>query len=68
MPFPETFDALKAAGYRFDNHGRCKGCGEDIEWWITPRNKKMPMNLMPEGSSKAVSHHATCEDAPLFRK
>lgn len=68
MPFPATFDAMKAAGYRFDNHARCKGCGEDIEWWITPRGKSLPMNLMPHPDSPAISHWSTCEEAPLFRK
>ena len=68
MPFPATFAALKAAGYRFDNHARCKGCGEEIEWWITPKEKKMPFNLMPADDSPAVTHFTTCPDAEEFRR
>ena len=47
MPFPQTFKELRDAGYRFDEHGTCRGedCGAEIEWWITPKGKKMPFNL-----------------------
>jgi hypothetical protein len=68
MPFPKTADEMKSQGYIFDNDAVCRGCGEDIEWWITPRGKKIPMNPMPRGSSEAVAHWSTCSDAPLFRK
>jgi hypothetical protein len=67
MPFPKTADELKAAGYAFDNDATCRGCGADIEWWITPRGSKLPMDPMPRGTSEAVSHFATCPDAPTFR-
>jgi hypothetical protein len=68
MPFPKDADALKAAGYKFDNDAVCRGCGDEIEWWISPSGKKMPMNPMKAGSEAAVNHFATCSDAPLFRK
>lgn len=68
MPFPKNLDEMKAFGYRFADNGTCKGCGEDIEWWVTPRGKNIPMNPMQGGSSEAVSHFATCSDAPLFSK
>jgi len=69
MPFPATFAALKAAGYKFENHGKCRGCGREIEWWGTPKGKRMPFNLMVDGEfSKAVSHFGTCPDAESFRK
>lgn len=68
MPFPQTRDALVAAGYVFSNHARCRGCGAEIEWFSTSRGKKMPFNLMQEGSSPAVTHFTDCPDAPLFRK
>lgn len=68
MAYPQTFDEMKSAGYRFDNHARCRGCGQEIEWWITPRGKKLPMNLMAESGSPAVAHFSTCVEAPLFRK
>lgn len=67
MPFPKTFEEMKKQGYRFDNHARCKGCQEEIEWWISPRGKKIPMNLMPNATSEAKAHWATCTEADLFR-
>jgi hypothetical protein len=36
MPFPQTLDELRAAGYRFNLDAHCRGCGARIEWWITP--------------------------------
>ena len=74
MPFPKTRDEMVAAGYKFYNHARCNGrdgvpgCGAEIEWWETPRGKKMPFDLMPEGISPAVTHFTTCEQADLLRK
>jgi len=65
--FPKNIMEMKAQGYRFDNDAICRGCGEDIEWWITPRGKKIPMNPMPESNAEAIAHWATCSDAPLFR-
>jgi hypothetical protein len=67
MPFPKTFAELKSSGYRFDNHARCKGCDEEIEWWITPKERKMPFNLMPNADSPAVTHFTTCAKAGDFR-
>lgn len=67
MPFPATRDALIAAGYVFENHSVCKGCKKEIEWFTTPAGKKMPMDLMPEGSSPAISHWSTCPDRDSFR-
>ena len=42
MGFPKNLDEMTAAGYLFDNHTTCKGCGADIEWWTTPSNKSNP--------------------------
>jgi len=68
MPFPQTRDALMAAGYRFDNHSVCKGCKAEVEWWLTPKGKKMPFDLMQSGDSKAVTHFSSCPDAEDFRR
>jgi hypothetical protein len=68
MAFPRTFDEMKLARYIFDNDATCRGCGDAIEWWITPNGKKMPMNPMTSGSSPAVPHWSTCSDAPMFSK
>ncbi len=68
MPFPATRDALMQAGYRFDNHSVCRGCRREIEWWFTPKEKKIPFDLMQTGSSPAVAHFATCPDVESFRR
>jgi len=68
MAFPTDRDGLKAAGYVFSNHGRCRGCREEVEWYETPNKKKIPMNLMAHGSSLAVSHFTTCPKRDEFRK
>lgn len=67
MSFPETSDALKSAGYKFLSYSTCKECGEPIEWYESPRVRKIPMNPMERGSSKAEMHFNTCSDAPLLR-
>lgn len=68
MPFPTTRDQLVASSYIFSNHALCKSCRAEIEWWETPRGKKMPFNLMLAGESPAVTHFTDCPDADLFRK
>lgn len=67
MPFPETADEMKKQGYVFENDAVCKGCSEEIEWWSTPRGRKMPMNPMLKGTAPAVPHWKDCTEAPLFR-
>lgn len=70
MPFPKTRDELIEGGYRFDNHSHCTGatCKAEIEWWISPNQKKMPFDLMPESSSPAVPHWGTCPDRDDFKR
>ena len=68
MAFPRTLDDMTPAGYRFDNHAVCRGCGNDLEWWITSTGKKIPMNPMVRGSDPATAHWATCTKADYFRK
>lgn len=68
MSFPKTLDELKAAGYEFDNHSHCRGCGEDMEWWKTKSGKPIPMNPMDKGTSPAIAHFSTCPEADSFRK
>src|ERR1700756_5787733 len=66
MPFPDTIDALIAAGYKFEDHGHCRGCGAAIEWYVTPKGKMMPMDVDPDGNCE--SHFGTCPEAKKFRK
>jgi len=65
MPFPQTIDELVKAGYVFSNDAACRGCGERIEWWETPKHKKMPMDV--DGDGNCVSHWSTCPKAKDFR-
>ena len=65
MPFPTTIEELKSAGYKFDNDSNCRACGERIEWWITPRGKKMPMTVDEAGNCE--SHFSNCPNANDFR-
>ena len=67
MAFPKTFDDMRPAGYAFQNDGVCKGCGADIEWWLTPLGKKIPMDPMDRGVSPAKPHWSTCPEAESFR-
>ena len=68
MAFPKTLDEMTAAGYVFDNHAECRGCGDAIEWWKTPNGKSIPINPMDRGTAEAVAHWATCRESDSFRK
>lgn len=70
MGFPATRDRLIEAGYKFENHSKCSAeeCGAEIEWYTTPRGKKMPFNLMLNGDSPAVAHFVTCPAGEEFRR
>lgn len=68
MAYPRTFGEMRLRGYRFENHGKCRSCGAEIEWWTTPNGKKVPMNLMePRADAQAQGHQSTCagERGPL---
>jgi hypothetical protein len=64
MPFPKTLDELRKAGYHYEGDGMCKRCGAAIEWWKTPKKKKM----MPCDFGTATPHWATCPSPEDFRK
>jgi hypothetical protein len=70
MPLPKNRDELIERGYKFHEHGTCRGehCHAAIEWWETPNAKKIPYDLMPEGSSPALAHWTTCPDRDDFGK
>jgi hypothetical protein len=65
MPFPKNLDELTGQGYRFSGHSNCRGCGATVEWWITPHNKKMPMDVDSHGN--VLSHFSTCPNEKDFR-
>ncbi len=58
-----TDKELTKAGYRFDSRGRCLGpnCRAEIEWWITPRQKRIPLD-----PGTMQPHWSTCPDADAF--
>lgn len=63
MSFPKTLSEMTAAGYKHNGLGQCRGCNADIEWWITPAGKKIPMN-----HGTATPHWTECKNADDFRK
>ena len=74
MKFPATSEEMKAAGYEYTNEGFCRGCGEQIEWWITPKGKRMPITVKSTATITRASgdvrepHWASCPKAEDFRK
>lgn len=68
MPLPSNRDQMIERGYKFSNHGVCRGCKQEIEWWETPTGCKSPYDLMPTGISQPTSHFATCPNADTFRR
>jgi len=62
MSIPETEAGLKARGYSYDNTGQCRYCKRTIEWWITPRGKKMPVSVTIEKNSQQTrkAHFDDC--------
>ena len=61
--FPDTEQGLADAGYKYQDTGKCRSCGEEIAWYETPNGKMMPLN---EGTLEP--HWATCPDANNWRK
>lgn len=66
-------------GFVYDNDAMCRGCRAPIEWWITPKGKKMPMSVVEiKDESKVfpqpilrvirVPHWGTCPNAEDFRR
>lgn len=62
MGFPTTLDELRSSGYKFDGESECRGCAADIEWWTTPKGKKIPMD-----HGTAIPHWSTCPEAKSFK-
>ena len=76
---PESREDLIALGYVFDNDAHCRGCGAPMEWWITPKGKKMPMSVKevrdetkgpfaPIEKVIRIPHWSDCPNADDFRK
>lgn len=75
---PTKLEELRAAGYVFDGEGRCRGCGEQVEWFITPNGRKMPMSVVeirdrdspiaPVTEIQRIPHWGRCSEADQFRR
>jgi hypothetical protein len=63
MAFPKTDQELKEQGYQFQGTSICKGCGRKMEWYATPRGKRIPLD---PGTRDA--HFTTCPKAKDFRR
>jgi hypothetical protein len=58
--FPRTHKALTLEGFVFVRAGTCADCGASVQWYLTPRQKRMPID-----AAKHVPHFWCC---PAFAK
>lgn len=75
---PKSKEGLQDAGYVFDFETHCRACGALIEFWITPRGKRMPMDVIPVKATdnffapvkefERIAHWASCPNAKDFRR
>jgi hypothetical protein len=58
-------EELEADGYRYSGSSRCNGttCGAEIHWYITPHEKKLPLN-----PDTLEPHWTTCPNTEEFRR
>lgn len=69
MAIPDKRGDLISFGYSKLNDSRCSGCGADVEWWETPRKKKMPFVVSTQNGIEVLTPHwADCPNAASFRK
>jgi hypothetical protein len=79
MAIPTQREELVAAGYVFDDESRCRWCGIEIEWWLTPKGAKMPFRVIevkdttkifpqPILRIDRVPHFADCEQYKALMK
>lgn len=61
MPFPQTQEALFAAGYEYLRWEDCSECGLCVEVWQSPGKREMVMDPMPSHESPATRHYETCQ-------
>jgi hypothetical protein len=69
--WPATRKQLYAAGYARAMHIKarpCRRCGVHLEFWHTPKNSLMPLEINPENKKELLCHFNTCPHAEEFRK
>jgi ribonuclease HI len=63
-PFPITREEAVDDGYTLETeNARCSGCDAVIDWWKTPREKRIPID-----AGTFNPHWATCPKAESFRR
>ncbi len=71
MAIPDTRDGLESLGYKYTGSSACRGCGAEMQWFTTPRGKKLPMSAIPgtedDESQKLEAHWSVCPKANEFR-
>jgi hypothetical protein len=67
-PLLKTRKELEASGYIFAGAAKCRGCGTDIFWFMTPLKKRAPFQWSKADPSLLESHWVSCPQAKEFRK
>jgi hypothetical protein len=73
MAIPDNRKDLESFGYEFNGEGTCRGCGAELLWFITPREKKMPFSRIADSgpsddSEKLEPHWGVCSARDQFRR
>jgi len=72
MPLPDTRQDLEDVGYKYSGSGVCRGCGMLMQWFDTPRGKKMPFSVVAghEDSDPEIiePHWGVCTKQAQFRR
>lgn len=46
MAIPDTRDGLESVDYQYSGSSTCRRCGTEIQWFVTPKGKRMPMSVV----------------------
>lgn len=78
MPLPTTRRGLESRGYLYYGESRCRGCGAEMLWFMTPnvddsgKRKKMPFTIQAGTEDREervlICHFGNCPNAEMFRK
>jgi hypothetical protein len=63
MPFPNSIEALKDAGYVYTGTAFCRKCRAEILWFRTPVNNR-PIPIDRDGTK---AHWASCPHTEYFK-
>lgn len=66
-PLPRTREGLEAVGYKFSTMGSCRGCGVQIQWYVTPEKKWMPFDRANQ-MGEFENHWGSCPARQRFKK